>query len=79
MRAARCSILPEVSSALSVVRHIHGQSRGSALQSDMCGTGREGSSQVIRSRYLPLHRLRSSHTTAHVTYRRESASKALIQ
>ena len=54
MRAARCSILPVASSALSVVRHIHCQSRGSALQSDMCGTGRESSYQVIHGRFLPL-------------------------
>ena len=67
MRAARSSILPITSSALSVVRHIHCQSRRSAIHSDMGETGRESSTQVTNSRFFLLHRRCSSHTTIHVT------------
>ena len=55
MRAARSSILPVTSSALSVVRHIHCQSRQSAVHSSMGETGRESSIQVTNSRLLLLH------------------------
>ena len=64
MHAARCSILPVASSALSVVQPGHCQSRRSAIQSDMGGTGRESNTQVIYSRF---NQSRSSHTTALVT------------
>ena len=78
MHAARSSILPVTSSALSVVRRIHCQSRQLAVHSDLGGTGRESSIQVTNSRYLLLHRSCSSHTTNHATSWRASSSKALI-